>query len=163
MAALNRFISSYSNWLIHLKIRKNYKMSLFWLQNSSLEIRRSWLQTKVKLSCLKLKDCHWMIYEAILSFSNFLFACSNFANYICVFLFLILDNIRQPCLNPLNANTTKWSNTLKQFIGNLLTNCLSVFDHLVNLALKGSKVRLKSHENSQLLKRVYPERKQNKR
>ena len=138
MAALNRFISSYSNWLIHLKILKNYKMSLFWLQNSSLEIRRSWLQTKVKLSCLKLKDCHWMIYEAILSFSNFLFACSNFANYICVFLFLILDNIRHPGLNPLNANTTKWSNTLKQFIGNLLTNCLSVFDHLVNLALKGS-------------------------
>ena len=35
---------------------------------------------------------------------------------------------------------TKWSSTLKQFIGNLPTNCLSVFDHFVGLALKGVKV-----------------------
>ena len=39
--------------------------------------------------------------------------------------------------NPLNANPTKWSNTLKQFVGKLLTNSLSVFDHFVGLALKG--------------------------
>ena len=39
--------------------------------------------------------------------------------------------------NPLSANPTKWLNTLKQFIGNLPTNCLSVFDHFVGLALKG--------------------------
>ena len=40
-------------------------------------------------------------------------------------------------LNPLSANPTKWSNTLKQFVGNLPTNCLSVFDHFVKMALKG--------------------------
>ena len=40
-------------------------------------------------------------------------------------------------LNPLSANPTKWSNTLKQFLGKLPTNCLSVFDHFVKLALKG--------------------------
>ena len=40
-------------------------------------------------------------------------------------------------LNPLSANPTKWSNTLKQFVGNLPTNCLSVFDHFVKFALKG--------------------------
>ena len=40
-------------------------------------------------------------------------------------------------INPLSANLTKRSNTLKQFVGNLLTNCLSVFDHFVALALKG--------------------------
>ena len=40
-------------------------------------------------------------------------------------------------LNPLSANPTKWSNTLKQFVGNSPTNCLSVFDHFVKLALKG--------------------------
>ena len=40
-------------------------------------------------------------------------------------------------LYPLSANPTKWSNTLKQFVGNLPTNCLSVFDHFVGLALKG--------------------------
>ena len=42
-------------------------------------------------------------------------------------------------LNPLSANPTKWSNTLKQFVGKLPTNCLSVFDHFVRLALKGLK------------------------
>ena len=35
-------------------------------------------------------------------------------------------------INPLSANPTKWSNTLKQFVG-----LLSVFDHFVGLALKG--------------------------
>ena len=39
--------------------------------------------------------------------------------------------------NPLSANTKKWSNTLKQFVGHLLTNRLVVCDHFVGLALKG--------------------------
>ena len=39
--------------------------------------------------------------------------------------------------NPLSANITKWSNILKQFIGKLPTNSLSVVDHFVGLALKG--------------------------
>ena len=42
-------------------------------------------------------------------------------------------------LNPSIANFTKWSNTLKQFVGKLPTNCLSVFDHFVGYALKGLK------------------------
>ena len=41
--------------------------------------------------------------------------------------------------NPLSANPTKWPNTLKQFVRKLPTNCLSVFDHFVNSALKGLK------------------------
>ena len=45
-------------------------------------------------------------------------------------------------INPLSANPTKWPNTLKQFVGKLPTNCLSVFGHFVNLALK----RLKSEK-----------------
>ena len=40
-------------------------------------------------------------------------------------------------IKPLNANFTKWSDTLKQFVGKLPTNCLSVLDHFVGLALKG--------------------------
>ena len=40
-------------------------------------------------------------------------------------------------VNPLSANPTKWSNTLRQFVGRLLTNCFSVFDHFVGLALNG--------------------------
>ena len=37
-------------------------------------------------------------------------------------------------VNPLTVNPTKWSNTLP-------TNCLSVFNHFVGLALKGLKYR----------------------
>ena len=40
-----------------------------------------------------------------------------------------------PLFNPLSTNPTKWSNTLKQFVG--ATNCLSVFDHFVILVRKG--------------------------
>ena len=40
-------------------------------------------------------------------------------------------------LNPLIVNPTKWSNTLKQFVGKLPTNCLSVFDHFMGFTLKG--------------------------
>ena len=39
--------------------------------------------------------------------------------------------------NSLSINPTKWSNTLKQFVGKLPTNCFSLFDHFVKLALKG--------------------------
>ena len=38
-------------------------------------------------------------------------------------------------VNHLSANPTKWSNTLKQFVGP--TNSLSEFNHFVWLALKG--------------------------
>ena len=40
-------------------------------------------------------------------------------------------------INLLSTNPIKWSNTLKQFVSILLTNCLSVFEHFVKLAFKG--------------------------
>ena len=40
-----------------------------------------------------------------------------------------------------SLSPTKWWNTLKQFVGRLPTNCLSVFDHFVGLALKGLTLR----------------------
>ena len=43
---------------------------------------------------------------------------------------------RNEQVNHLSANPTKWLNTLKQS-SNLLTNCLSMFDHFVWLLLKG--------------------------
>ena len=49
-------------------------------------------------------------------------SCSHFV--FCIF-------------NPLSTNPIKWSNSLKQFVGNLPTNYLSLFDHFVKLALKG--------------------------
>ena len=45
-------------------------------------------------------------------------------------------NITHEKVNRLSANPTKWSNTLKEFIGNLPTRCLSVFDNFVGWALK---------------------------
>ena len=53
----------------------------------------------------------------------------KFQKIIC-----IIKNISS--LNPFSANFTKWSNTLKQFVGNLPTNCLSVFDRFLGFALK---------------------------
>ena len=50
---------------------------------------------------------------------------------------ITLDPRKQFSFNPLSINFTKWSNTPKQFVSNLLANCLSVFDHFVGLALKG--------------------------
>ena len=43
-------------------------------------------------------------------------------------------------IKPLSASSTNWSNTLKQFVGTLPTNCLSVFDHFVLSALKELKL-----------------------
>ena len=47
--------------------------------------------------------------------------------------------------NPLSADPTKWSNTLKQFISKLPTNCLSVFDQFVGLMLKGLRSDIYFH------------------
>ena len=45
-------------------------------------------------------------------------------------------------INSLSANPAKWPNTLKQFVGELPTNCLSVPDHFVKLAFKGLNFNL---------------------
>ena len=46
-------------------------------------------------------------------------------------------NIGLKWVNPFRRKPTQWSNTLKQFVGNFSTNCLSVSDHFVKLALEG--------------------------
>ena len=51
-------------------------------------------------------------------------------------------------ISPLSANPTKWPNTLKIFVGKLPTNCLSVFDHFVKLALKALE---KNRQNRKLM------------
>ena len=47
---------------------------------------------------------------------------------------------KETMINPLRANPTNRSNTLKQFVDNMATNFLSVFDHFVGLALKGLNI-----------------------
>ena len=53
------------------------------------------------------------------------------------FVFNTVLHFSEQYFNSLSANPEKWSNTLKQIVGNLPTICLSVFDHFMNLALKG--------------------------
>ena len=52
-------------------------------------------------------------------------------------------------VNLLSTKLTKWPNTLKQFVGNLPTNCLSLFGHFMRLALKRLMyLSMKCHLNS---------------
>ena len=51
-------------------------------------------------------------------------------------------------LNPLSANPTKWPNTLKQFVGKLPTNCLSLFGHFCEIGAKGLSSPLKKIRTS---------------
>ena len=51
------------------------------------------------------------------------------------------------CYSPFSANPTKWSNTLKQFVGKLPTNCLSAFDQFVLLAVKVLNLIINSIRN----------------
>ena len=80
----------------------------------------------------------------VLKACNFIKRDSNIGVPVNIAKFLktpILKNICERLLmqmfNPLSSNFTKWSNTLKQFIGTLPTNCLSVFDYFMGLAFKG--------------------------
>ena len=50
-------------------------------------------------------------------------------------------------VNPLSANITKWPNIFRQFVVKWPTNCLSVFDHFVVLALKVFKKKKKKKKN----------------
>ena len=49
---------------------------------------------------------------------------------------------------PLSANPTKWSKTLKQFVGKLPTNCLILLDHFVGLVIKAYFSRLRLNFSS---------------
>ena len=57
---------------------------------------------------------------------------------------LQLEEIYTQNFNLLSADIRKWSNTLKKSVGKFRTNCLSVFDHFVGLALKGLKIDSKN-------------------
>ena len=59
-------------------------------------------------------------------------------DYVLLPLSEVHSKLCQTC-NPLSVNPTKWSKTLKHFLGKLPTNCLSVFDHFVWLAHKESR------------------------
>ena len=56
---------------------------------------------------------------------------------IVIILLLLLLLLLLYLIIPLSTKLTKWPNTLRQFISNLSTKCLSVFGHFVGLVLKG--------------------------
>ena len=45
-------------------------------------------------------------------------------------------------INPLSANPTKWSNTLKTICRLLPTNCFNMFAYFVGLAVKGLRRKI---------------------
>ena len=72
---------------------------------------------------------------------NHIVVLHSFIRYVITFnrkkeFVKIKSKSQSEVLNSLSASPTKWSNTLKQFVGKLPTNCLSVFDHFLGLALK---------------------------
>ena len=81
----------------------------------------------------KTRKCKYLTNETLISSSNkkihslYIDNCCMTKNNFPV----------EITLNPLSANFIEWSNTLKQFVGNLPTNCLRVFGLFVRLALRG--------------------------
>ena len=95
------------------------------------------------MSCsrfIKVHNFQWLPYNRnkLRKFRHFCFDDGTLATRgpFSFLIYFLAD------LNPLSDSSTKWSNTLKQFVGNLPTNCLSVFDHFVKLALKGLNLLL---------------------
>ena len=87
---------------------------------------------------IKLSSYHVRIYdEKSCSYGSqsklsVIFFIITFLGHNRIYLFwpITFKNIKS-VLKSLSANTAKWSNTLKQFYGNLATNCLNVLDHFV--------------------------------
>ena len=50
---------------------------------------------------------------------------------------IVVSGLEENLFNPLSTNITKWSNKLKQLVGKLPTNCLSVLTILWDWRLKG--------------------------
>ena len=110
----------------------------------------------VRMENAKLKD--FPSWYSLASLNNKPICCKNPARTSCFDLisascqkisqnpeiYILIDMIdtvtktsfRKRSPSPLSTNPTKWSNILKQIVGNL-PNWLSVFDHFVGLALKG--------------------------
>ena len=71
----------------------------------------------------------------------FLHNCFNFS-LVCYEAGMVIQAIsrgKNPWVSALSANPTKWSSTLKQFVGKC-RQIAWVFDHFVRLALKGLRI-----------------------
>ena len=119
-------------------------INLFWWENHLLRFNcesQAWSYAQVKNNHMKNKTKFPSLkHECITNKFNGK-ACFGFAPSLLLekVNFSYFKFINKFCFsfNPLSANPTKWSNTLKQFVGKLPTNSLNLFNHFVGLALKG--------------------------
>ena len=109
------------------------------------------LTIQMSASLSKVSTCYliWLrvVKDAFLKIWQYL-PLTYSRNILKFFKATILKNIYVQLMlfssvNPLSAIPTRWSNTLKQFIGKLPTNYLSVFADFVGLALKGLIILVK--------------------
>ena len=114
---------------IYFSIYKEKKRILLSLLNFSY----TFIFHPPPFQCLSCISCYMKNFYYILDSSH------HFADSFFIFKENTLKNLKQPLqtTSSFSVNFTKWSNTLKQFVGSLPTNCLSVFAHFVGLALKG--------------------------
>ena len=87
------------------------KKDYFMLDNDSFKIEGIWLRGKGMINIMTIVDM-------VISPHN-------------------IFKYEPSCFYPFKRQSHKWPNKLKQSVGKLPTNCLSVFDHLLELALKG--------------------------
>ena len=132
-----------ATWRCSIK-RCCWKFCKYWLENIPVDTGRRFnvyktsIRRRRRLIEVETTSCvYWGISQThiyLRLLSSILTLCAHFSKWSVV-------NESSPnfgfSINPLYPNPTKWSNTLKQFVGNLPTNCLSVLDHFVVLALKG--------------------------
>ena len=105
--------------------KKQIHVQLPWAKTEICQILKG-SQTEVKKPQNKFADyCGWICNRNILRYKFGKQLQANQQSY-----YFNSFNIFSP-------NPTKQSNTLKQFVDKLPTNCLSVLDHFVELALKG--------------------------
>ena len=108
----------------------NWKLDIF-IFNSNVAASQLFMWLVKVLEVIRLNIFYVKNHESFILYS-FRFLMLKWSNQSVT---VGVHNIAH--FNPLNANFIKWSNTLKQFVGNLPTNCLSMFDHFVGLVLKG--------------------------
>ena len=112
----------------------------FWFDADFKDCDCDFLSQRDRVPAKRNNQCQWLQFSNVFLKNIFKILLSRRSKYskgwkILLFILLYLFYF----FNPLSANPTKWSNTLKQFVGKLPTNCLSGFDHFVGLALKGLK------------------------
>ena len=118
--------ANFPNVILCFKVLWTSIVTLNDIQSRALTQRKNTPHSWMKAILILIKVFQLKLFK-ILRIVRIVFGFSSFEE----------NRVFWPVINPLSANPTKWSNTLKQFVGNLPTNCLSVFDHFVILAVKG--------------------------